>query len=96
MGYVGYVGQNIFYVGHDFYVGCVGQNFLRGRICFTWVKIFCLSQNFLLVSKFFVWVTLCVCVCGWGGGGSEGEVWQGCGIGGGWVQKIDTFISSFT
>ena len=29
-GCVGYVGQNIFYVGHNFYEGCVGQFFLRG------------------------------------------------------------------
>ena len=30
VGCVSYVGQNIFYVGHNFYVGCVGQIFLCG------------------------------------------------------------------
>ena len=53
--YVGYVGQNIFYVGHNFYVGCVDQIFLRMSIFFTWVKVFSLSQNLLQVSK---------CLCG--------------------------------
>ena len=37
--YAGCVGQNIFYVGHNFYVGCVGQFFDEG-------------QNFLLESDF--------------------------------------------
>ena len=44
VGCVGYVGQNIFYVGHNFYVGCMGQ------ICF------CVSQFFLRDSKFFACV----------------------------------------
>ena len=39
----GYVGQNIFYVGHNFYMGSVGQNVLRGSLCgskiFAWVNI---------------------------------------------------------
>ena len=39
-----------FYVGHNFYVGCVsqlyfcvGQNSLREIIFITWVKIFCVN-----------------------------------------------------
>ena len=46
---VGYVGLNIFYVGHNFYVSfvsqiyfCVGQNFLRGSISYV-VNSFCVS-----------------------------------------------------
>ena len=39
--YAGCVGQNIFYVGHNFYVGCVGQFFYEG-----------LSQIFLRGRKF--------------------------------------------
>ena len=58
--YVGYVGQNIFYVGHHFYVGCagqiyfcVGQTFLRGSktFClglFVGQNILCGSNNFCL------------------------------------------------
>ena len=53
MGCVGYVGQNIFYVGHNFYVGCVGQihfcvgqTFLRGY--FRGLKFFAWVQQFLL------------------------------------------------
>ena len=45
------MGQNIFYVGHNFYVGCVGhiyfgmgQTFLRGSKFFTWVQSFCVGQ----------------------------------------------------
>ena len=49
VGCVGYVGQNIFYVGHNFYVGCVGQFF------FAW--IFVSVKNFYvglcLLSKIF-------------------------------------------
>ena len=44
MGCVGYVGQNIFYMGHNFYVGCVGQIY------------FCVSQFFLRDSKTFACV----------------------------------------
>ena len=36
---------------HNFYVVCVGQNFLHGSIFFTWVKIFCGGLNFC-VSDF--------------------------------------------
>ena len=43
-GCVGYVGQSIFYVGHNFYVGCVGQIY------------FCVGQMFLRGSQFFAWV----------------------------------------
>ena len=35
-----------FFVGQNFYVGCVDQNFLLGSVFFMWFKIFCLSQNF--------------------------------------------------
>ena len=31
---------------HNFYVVCVGQNFLHGSIFFTWVNIFCGGLNF--------------------------------------------------
>ena len=48
VGCVGYVGQNIFYMGLNFYVGCVGQTF------FMWVQIF-LHESFR-GSKFFAWV----------------------------------------
>ena len=65
--------------------------FLRGSIFFTWVKVFSLSQNLLrflnvCAGNLFVCecVCMCVCVCLWGG----------CSWG--WVQKIDTFTSSFT
>ena len=48
MGCVGYVGQNIFYVGHNFCVVCVGQIY------------FCVDQNFLRGSlrgpKIYAWV----------------------------------------
>ena len=40
---VGYVGQNIFYVGHNFYVGCVGKIFLRelrGPNLFCFILLF--------------------------------------------------------
>ena len=43
-GCVGYAGQNIFYVGHNFCVGCLGQ------ICFC-VGL-CVDQNFLRGSFF--------------------------------------------
>ena len=43
-----------FYVGHNFYVVCVGQT------CFCVGQIFCVSlcmgQNFLRGSKIFAWV----------------------------------------
>ena len=45
-GLPGYVGQNMSYVGHNFYVGCVGQIYLCGSIFFAWV---------------FAWVTI-ICV----------------------------------
>ena len=48
-------GSKYFLRGSTFYVGCVGQNFLRGSISFTWVKIFCLSQ-FFVGSNFFAWI----------------------------------------
>ena len=37
-----------FFVGQNFHVGCVDQNFLRGSVFFMWFKIF------LHVSKFLV------------------------------------------
>ena len=37
VGCVGYVGQDVFYVGHNFYVGCVGLYFCVGP------KIFCVG-----------------------------------------------------
>ena len=48
VGCVSYVGQNIFYVGHNFYVGCVGQiYFCVGpeffAWVFAWVTIFCVG-----------------------------------------------------
>ena len=63
-----YVGQNFFYMGHNFYVGWVGQNLFAWVNFFTWFKIFCVSQNFLRglnfgVSLFFFW--------GGGGGGCK-------------------------
>ena len=33
VGCVGYVGQDIFYVGHKFYVGCVGQIYFCVGLC---------------------------------------------------------------
>ena len=48
VGWVGYMGQNIFYVRHNFYVGCVGQIY------------FCVGQNFLRGSlrgsKIYAWI----------------------------------------
>ena len=48
-----------FYVGHNFYVGCVGQSLLRGlhgsNIIFAWV--FAWVQNFRVVQFFFAWVS---------------------------------------
>ena len=41
VGGVGYMGKIIFYVGHNFYLGCVGQMY------------FCVGQNFLREFKFF-------------------------------------------
>ena len=38
-----------FYVGHNFYVGCVGQNF------FCVGQFLYVVQNFLRESKFFTW-----------------------------------------
>ena len=50
VGCVGYVRQNIFYVGHNFYVGCVGQIFLlglRGSKYFAWVNFFLRGSAFI-------------------------------------------------
>ena len=52
--------ESIFYVGHNFYVGWVGQNLFAWVNFFTWFKIFCVSQKFLRglnfgVSLFFLW-----------------------------------------
>ena len=44
VGCAGYVGQNIFYVGHNFYVGCVGQIYFCVGLC--------VDQKFLLGSIF--------------------------------------------
>ena len=46
---------------HNFYVVCVGQNFLHGSIFFTWVNIFCGGLNFC-VSGFFAVVVVVVVV----------------------------------
>ena len=35
-----------FYVDHNFYMVCVGQNFFHVSVFFTWVKIFCGRLNF--------------------------------------------------
>ena len=54
-----------FYVGHNFYVGCVGQIYfcvgqfiwlglLRGSNIFTWVQNFCVGQFFFF---FLLWST---------------------------------------
>ena len=60
-----YVGQNFFYMGHNFYVGWVGQNLFAWVNFFTWFKIFCVSQNFLRGLNFGVSL---FCFF-WGGGG---------------------------
>ena len=82
VGYVSYVGQNIFYVVIIFtWVAwvknfCVGQFFLRGSKFSAWVKIFCGGVGFCM-GHFF----------GWGK--------RGLGMG---LKNIsiDTFTSSFT
>ena len=33
---VAYEGQNVFYLSHKFYMGCVGQNFLRVSKFLCW------------------------------------------------------------
>ena len=59
---VGYVSENIFYVGHKFYAGCVGQIYfcvsqvllresLRGSKCFMWFKNFCVGQVFFCFGQ---------------------------------------------
>ena len=57
---VDYVGQNIFYMGHNFYVGYVSQMyfawvqmFLHGST-FTWVQNFCAGQFFFVLVNFFL------------------------------------------
>ena len=54
-------GSKYFYVGHNFYVGCVGQiYFCVDQIFFHGSKFFCvdlcMGQNFLRGSKIFVLV----------------------------------------
>ena len=56
---MGYVDQNIFYVGHIFYVGyvgqiyfCVGQNFCVGQFFFRRSKFSVCELNFMRGSKF--------------------------------------------
>ena len=52
-----------FYVGHNFYVGCVGQMFLRGSFCgskyfsmgLCVVKIFCVGPKFVRGLFCFAW-----------------------------------------
>ena len=68
---------------HNFYVVCVGQNFLHGSIFFTWVNIFCGGLNFC-VSGFLGVVVVVVVV---GGEGLRG-----------FLKKIliGSFTSSFT
>ena len=58
---VDYVGQNIFYMGHNFYVGYVSQMyfawvqmFLHGSTLFTWVQNFCAGQFFFVLVNFFL------------------------------------------
>ena len=76
-------GSKYFLRGSNFFA--VGQFFLRGSKFSPWVKIFCGFLN-VCAGNLFVCecVCMCVCVCLWGG----------CSWG--WVQKIDTFTSSFT
>ena len=57
VGCMGYVGQNMFYMGHNFYVrfmgqiySCVGQNSCVGQFVFCGSKSYRL--NFLRGSKF--------------------------------------------
>ena len=72
--------------GSNFFA--VGQFFLRGSKFSPWVKIFCGFLNVCAGNLFVcecVCMRVCVCVCLWGGVCSWG-----------WVQKIDTFTSSFT
>ena len=69
LGFLGYVGQNIFYVGQVFLCGqiffgvdlCVGQNFLReskvfwvSQLLFTWRDY--LTILLLMVSAVFSWI----------------------------------------
>ena len=61
VGCVDYVGQNTFYVGHNFYLGCVGRiYFCVGQIFFRGSNFFCvdlcMGQNFLRGSQIFVLV----------------------------------------
>ena len=58
LGCLGYVSQNIFYVGHNFYVGCVGQiYFSMGQTFLSGSNLFCVGlcvgQNFLRGPKIF-------------------------------------------
>ena len=58
LGCLGYVSQNIFYVGHNFYAGCVGQKyFSMGQIFLSRSNLFCVGlcvdQNFLRGPKIF-------------------------------------------
>ena len=47
LGCVGFLGQNIFYVGHNFYVVCVVQMyFCVGQNFFAWVNFFYVGQTF--------------------------------------------------
>ena len=52
VGCAGYVGQNIFYVGYNFYVGLRGSNILlRGLNFFAYVQQFLLGSIFGGESK---------------------------------------------
>ena len=54
IGCLGYVDQNIFYVGHSFYVDCVGQIFFACVNFFAWVKLFCRSIFFVSFQNFYL------------------------------------------
>ena len=51
-GCVGYAGQKIFYVGHNFCVGCLGQYVFAW--VFAWIKIFCVGLFLPCVSFYLI------------------------------------------
>ena len=59
VGWVGYVGQNIFCLGHNFFVGqtyfCVGPKFLR-RVFFLRGSAFFTRWNYLSILQLMNWV----------------------------------------
>ena len=52
VGCVGYIGQNIFYAGHNFNLGCVGQNFLRELNFFCVGQLFCCGSQKMSIGAF--------------------------------------------